>query len=64
MPQPALTVTVAPGTPREDWCKVCKAYTRLVGHVVVLTAEGVCPAGDWAWCSVCSEPDDREVTRG
>ncbi|MET8609802.1 hypothetical protein [Streptomyces misionensis] len=64
MPQPApLTVAIDPGTPREDWCPACKAYTRLVGQVVVLTADGVSTVGEWAWCEICSDPNDPEANR-
>ncbi|MFE0545184.1 hypothetical protein [Streptomyces sp. NPDC058891] len=59
-----LRVTVAPADVREDWCTVCKAYTRLVGSLALLTPAGVSTVGSWAWCEICDDPGDREVTRG
>lgn len=61
---PPLGVTVAPSEVREDWCPVCKAYTRITGSLALLTAAGVSTVGTWAWCSVCEDPDDQEVSRG
>ncbi|MGW2074209.1 hypothetical protein ACWCPK_38210 [Streptomyces sp. NPDC001953] len=59
-PQPApVIVTVDPGTPREDWCTACKAYTRLVGAIALLTSDGVSTVGEWEWCEFC----DQEATR-
>jgi hypothetical protein len=64
MPQPAPpAIAVDPGTPREEWCAACKAYTRLVGQVLLLSRDGVSTVGEWSWCEIC-DPDDQEVRRG
>ncbi|MEZ7005840.1 hypothetical protein [Streptomyces sp. AD55] len=36
-----------------EWCPVCKAFTRLTGHTVLLTPAGVTRVGRWSWCETC-----------
>ncbi|WP_405893717.1 hypothetical protein OG272_15735 [Streptomyces sp. NBC_00104] len=61
-----LRTTVAPTAVREDWCHVCKAYTRLTVDLLLLTPCGVTTVGTWAWCEICDDPTDQpqEAARG
>ncbi|WP_413808129.1 hypothetical protein [Streptomyces sp. OE57] len=59
-PLPVITVYVLPGTPRPDWCHVCKAYTRVTGDVLLLTPAGVSVIGAYAGCEICDEPEEGE----
>lgn len=63
-PPPPLTVHVTPGPAREDWCPTCKAWTRLLGDVYMLTPEGVAVVGTWTACEICDDPGDQEAGRG
>lgn len=65
MAQPA-PLTVAPGKVRDEWCTACKAYTRITGELLLLTAAGVSTVGTWTWCEICDDPTDQqqEATRG
>ncbi|MCY0957731.1 hypothetical protein [Streptomyces sp. H27-H5] len=65
-PPTDLVLTVAVGTPTEEWCTACKAYTRLAGDLLILAPGGVSRIGTWTWCEICEDPRDRreERTRG
>jgi hypothetical protein len=63
-PPPPLTVHVDPGPAREDWCPTCKAWTRLTGDILMLTAGGVSVVGTWTACEICDEHDDQGDDRG
>lgn len=56
-PGPGGGVTLAPGDVREDWCTVCKAYTRFTGAMLLLTPDGVTTVGYWVWCEICDDPE-------
>lgn len=60
VPPPVLTVHVEPGSPRPDWCHVCKAETRFTGDVLLLTPDGVAVVGSYAGCEICDEPEEAE----
>lgn len=49
------------GEGREDWCKACKAYTRVTGDVLMLTPDGVSTIGTWTWCGICDDPAHQET---
>lgn len=53
---PALT----PGPAREEWCAVCKAYTRAVGRLYHLSSGGVALVGAYAFCEICDDPAYQE----
>lgn len=50
-----VTVALTPGPVHADWCPACKAWTRYVGELLLLTDEGVGPVGGWAWCETCDD---------
>jgi len=58
-PRPGPPV-LAPGDVRADWCPACKAWTRAVGAVLLLTPDGVATVGTWAWCEICDDPTDQQ----
>lgn len=62
-PYTALTLTVTAGTPTEEWCAVCKAYTRVTGDLLLLTPDGVSKVGTWTWCETCEDPGDQQKER-
>ncbi|GGQ50085.1 hypothetical protein GCM10010250_22110 [Streptomyces althioticus] len=62
-PPPPLTVHVTPGPAREDWCPTCKAWTRLLGDILLLTPDGVSVVGTWTACEICDDPSE-EAGRG
>ncbi|MFB8402199.1 hypothetical protein [Streptomyces sp. NPDC055912] len=59
-PYTALTLTVSTGTPTEEWCDGCKAYTRLSGPLLLLAPGGVSTIGTWSWCEICEDPADQQ----
>ncbi|MFH8577132.1 hypothetical protein [Streptomyces zaomyceticus] len=64
-PYTAMTLVASTGTPTEEWCTGCKAYTRLAGPLLLLAPGGVSTIGTWSWCEICEDPADRqEPARG
>ncbi|MFF4292099.1 hypothetical protein ACFY0N_00410 [Streptomyces vinaceus] len=61
-------VALHPGTTRETWCKDCRAWTRITAELLLITDEGVGPAGVLTWCEVCEDPRTplpaRRIDRG
>ncbi|WP_327345970.1 hypothetical protein [Streptomyces europaeiscabiei] len=62
-PPPPLTVHVALGPAREVWCRICKAFTRATGDILMLTAGGVSVVGTWNACEICDGHDGQENAR-
>lgn len=58
-PYTALRLTTAPGTPTEEWCATCKAYSRLSGALLLLAPGGVSTIGTYSWCDICEDPADQ-----
>jgi len=63
-PGPGAVSTLHVGNPRADWCAICRAYTRLIGDMLLLTPDGVSTLGTWAGCEICDDPTDQEAPRG
>jgi hypothetical protein len=61
-----LPVLLTPGADwRTEWCTTCKAWTRVTGSTLLLTADGVVTVGTWALCEICDDPtDQQEPARG
>ncbi|MET9462442.1 hypothetical protein ABZY05_46845 [Streptomyces canus] len=57
-PPPPLAVHVDLGPAREDWCRTCKAWTRVTGDILMLTAGGVSVVGTWTACEICDDQED------
>ncbi|MGA5497712.1 hypothetical protein ACPCSP_25445 [Streptomyces cinereoruber] len=56
-PQAPPGVALQPGTAVTDWCALCKAWTRQTVALLLLTVDGVAPAGSWSWCEIHDDPD-------